>query len=428
MFARKIFRHILLYKRASSNISLPSASHSSSEVPRKKPGKPARAIDVSEMRVFFDTVGKDLKIDSPEDWYQVNRRYLLSRGARTYFRRHENSMIKCIMSAYPEHKWKTWKFNAVPKGFWDSAEHQRAFMDSLATHLNIAKMDDWYKLTKKDITDHGGRGLLDLFQSSPRRLLAHVFPAHDWKLWRFSNGGRSGWTDPSSRRAFFDWAQKELQLQSLDGWYAVPADLLRTLGGSRLLSGAKTRKALAMALSQAYPEHKWDLQRFLLRGDETLPADALSQRAWFDSAAAQLFPTTSKAPLLDMWYSATMADVERLPGSAFITHMYQGQLSKAIVACFPEHSWEEWKFQKVPGGFWRKAANQRRFLLALAKQKFGENNRDMERWYEFTQKDVQEFGGTRLIQMFDNSVAALLRKSFPEHTWVDAKFKHRQNL
>jgi hypothetical protein len=72
------------------------------------------------------------------------------------------------------------------------------------------------------------------------------------------------------------------------------------------------------------------MQKFLLRGDDNFPADTASQRAWFESAVAQLFPATSTPPDLNNWYTASSTDVERLTGSAFVTHMY-AQLSHIVL-------------------------------------------------------------------------------------------------
>jgi hypothetical protein len=51
---------------------------------------------------------------------------------------------------------------------------------------------------------------------------------------------------------------------------------------------------------------------------------------------------------------------------------------------YPEHEWQEWKFQQVPHGFWREALNQRRFVdwaageLGITK---------LEEWYDAQASD-----------------------------------------
>jgi hypothetical protein len=50
----------------------------------------------------------------------------------------------------------------VPNGFWDDTSNHRKFFDWLGVKLNIKTYEDWYQLTKEDVHQKGGAGLLKI--------------------------------------------------------------------------------------------------------------------------------------------------------------------------------------------------------------------------------------------------------------------------
>ena len=61
-----------------------------------------------------------------------------------------------------------------------------------------------------------------------------------------------------------------------------------------------------------------------------------------------------------------------------------------ISTVYNEFSWLPWKFFSVPEGFWGDIENQRKFLEIFAKEN---NLKNMEDWYNVTERDIQSFGG-----------------------------------
>ena len=55
------------------------------------------------------------------------------------------------MSVFPEYPWLPWKFNTVPRKFWENSENKRKFMDWLYKELQFTSMEDWYKVTPEVI-------------------------------------------------------------------------------------------------------------------------------------------------------------------------------------------------------------------------------------------------------------------------------------
>lgn len=69
-------------------------------------------------RVFFEQLAKELNIKSFEDWYTVKWSTFREKGAAGILMRYKDSAIHALASIYPEHKWRIWKFERVPDGFW----------------------------------------------------------------------------------------------------------------------------------------------------------------------------------------------------------------------------------------------------------------------------------------------------------------------
>jgi len=72
-----------------------------------------------------------------------------------------------VEQTFSEHKWKSWKFKPVPNGFWEDTKNHQKFVEWLGHHLGFKKMEDWYKLSGKDVEENGGDGLLSKFGISP---------------------------------------------------------------------------------------------------------------------------------------------------------------------------------------------------------------------------------------------------------------------
>lgn len=80
-----------------------------------------------QLRKYFDLLGEKLGIQKLDDWYQISHleaievSFIYSRcshvkhGAGLYLVEFENSLIKSLMSIYPEHHWKPWKFENIDK-------------------------------------------------------------------------------------------------------------------------------------------------------------------------------------------------------------------------------------------------------------------------------------------------------------------------
>src|SRR5258708_7454890 len=106
-----------------------------------------------------------------DDWYNVSKEDIVKNGGNKLLAGYYNdSPSKALHSVYPEHNWILWKFKGVPPGYWGKAGSHKLFFDWLYKALGYKCMDDWYNVTKEDITKNGGGGLLTVcYGGSPSR-------------------------------------------------------------------------------------------------------------------------------------------------------------------------------------------------------------------------------------------------------------------
>jgi hypothetical protein len=125
---------------------------------------------------------------SLSDLYHISRDNILNFGGRGLLHNLFNgSIAAAIQTTYPHHKWLVWEFeDRLPNGYWEEMSNQRDFLDSLGKRLGFQQMEEWYKVTQRDI-DAKGCGLIRRYGDSPAKLLQAVYPEYPWVSHRFNS-------------------------------------------------------------------------------------------------------------------------------------------------------------------------------------------------------------------------------------------------
>eukprot|EP01114_Cavostelium_apophysatum_P019887 TRINITY_DN6524_c0_g1_i1.p1 TRINITY_DN6524_c0_g1~~TRINITY_DN6524_c0_g1_i1.p1 ORF type:complete len:431 (+),score=67.85 TRINITY_DN6524_c0_g1_i1:54-1346(+) len=210
-------------------------------------------------RIYLDQVAEELQIIDWESWYHVQPESIVEFGGRSLLEYYGNSLIKALETVYPEHSWKTYKFDKVPSGYWKDLSHQRTFLeDVVASKFGIQKPDDWYRVTNQQIIDCGGSGFLAESGHSLANALSRVYPHQNWQQWRFGRVSDGFWNDEKNVKDFMEWLIPKLGINQLDDWYSVSTKELHHFGMKTLLD---KHGGLIPFLAKFYPEHQWDYQR-----------------------------------------------------------------------------------------------------------------------------------------------------------------------
>ena len=132
------------------------------------------------------------------------------------------------------------RFDRVPKNYWRDKDHQREFMDSIQSKLNIKMPQDWGKISQQVFCAEGGRGLIKHYSDSIYKALCSIYPETSWhRQWfrlPFQIFPKQHWDKLSNQRKFLRSIEKQFLISQISQWQRVTMTLLKAKGGSvRLL-------------------------------------------------------------------------------------------------------------------------------------------------------------------------------------------------
>jgi hypothetical protein len=143
--------------------------------------------DIQHQRGFFDWLGQQLRFSSLNDWYNVNVESLVEYGGSgivsCYY---GGSLANTLSSIYPQHSWYPWKFQRVEYRFWENKDNQKRFIHWLSKELQIFHLEDWYRVSLKDIQRVAPTTLF-IYQKGLATVLSDLYPQHPWELAKLSS-------------------------------------------------------------------------------------------------------------------------------------------------------------------------------------------------------------------------------------------------
>lgn len=308
----------------------------------------------------------------------------------------------------PRHE-AIWLDGRVPSGYWDRLENRRRYVRWLGQKLGFRKPEDWYRITTDDFKRNAGGGLLEQhWSSSAIGAVKECFPDYDWKDWLFRMTPRHFWQDRKNHQQYMNWLGQELGIRDPAGWYQVSnRDFQNNCGGAFMLHYDSTVSAAIMSY---LPEYDWTEWRF----------DKTPKGFWLKKQNRKRYLIWLARQLgykkLDDWYAVTGEEFFANCGNQFLK-FYGGSPLAALSDCFPEHTWHEWMFARVPVGFWDQLKNRKRYIRWLGSQLGIRKTKD---WLQVRRSDfLVNFGGGLLARY--HSYFDVLRECIPDVDWAAAE-------
>ena len=106
----------------------------------------------------MDWAGRELKINSINDWKNINMQQIMELGGRNLANRYQWSIYQLLSTVYPENDWLSWKYHSLSASTLDSKEW-KAFLEYAGKQLNVKEMQDWYKV-KEEVKIKREKGVL----------------------------------------------------------------------------------------------------------------------------------------------------------------------------------------------------------------------------------------------------------------------------
>jgi len=186
--------------------------------------KPGTWENKENHKVYADWLGEELNYENIEDWYKTTQNDIHSNCGRGLLAGYyNNSPSQFLKSVFPEESWLPWKFTKVSNSTWKDKQIHKDYAIWLGEELNYKNMEDWYKITAKDIYSNYGCGLLhNYYNGSPSQFLKSVFPDYPWKLSKFKKNYSQGQIEWLNYLLLEKYPDIRHILNHDDGEYSIP--------------------------------------------------------------------------------------------------------------------------------------------------------------------------------------------------------------
>ena len=146
--------------------------------------------DKRNQKKYMEWLKHELGYTTMEDWYKLTQETIITNyGGGLIQTMYKNCYSTLLKSVYPNHNWLEWKFGCVPNGYWKKKNNQKKYMTWLKHELGYTTMEDWYKLTQKDLVNNCGSGLIsgaDGSVGSHVNLVISVYTNYPWVKSKFN--------------------------------------------------------------------------------------------------------------------------------------------------------------------------------------------------------------------------------------------------
>jgi len=360
--------------------------------------------DPHNHRRYFRWLKKQLKIETPDDWYQVKNEDLARLHGKHFLSYYGHSLVAVLRKFHPRKRWHEWLFHSTGPYFWDEPANRLRYMSWLANELGFRTATDWYQLNAQTLKDKHGHGLFNRYHCSVRALIADCFPDHDWKPWLFSTVPAGFWNQRENRLQYMAWLGHRLRFRKPEDWYQVTTgQFSEHHGGSLISCYGNSRLAL---LQEYYPEFHWHPWKFKVapNGFWKNRKNRVQYLKWLEGELGYSGP--------EDWYQITR---DRISGSTLLNS--GGKLVDCMRELYPKFRWQPERFSS--NGYFDKPENQRKFVYGLAK-KLGVQK--LDDWYRVRREDFVDHGGEALLTRHGSSFVQVLKSVVPDHDWHEWQF------
>lgn len=203
-------------------------------------------------RAVLDAVAERHGVACPEDWKRIRVKDVRAEKGGASLLKKYRSLADALQTLYGDDGIE-WHARSTPAEHWADEGNREAFFSKLGTDAGIQLPEEWKKVTRHLICQHGGSGLLRRYQSV-QECMIDVFPSIRLQLFGSKTRLPSRfWQQSDNVRAFVSLAEKELQIRDKEEWGRVSIEQVKSLKGGSIL----THLSLSDVLKTAYPGEQW---------------------------------------------------------------------------------------------------------------------------------------------------------------------------
>jgi len=149
---------------------------------------------------YLEHVIKQMGGKSLDSLYDLDSKTMIETGGSSFLQSMDGSPANAVMTVYPDHNWKRWKFVVSPKGWWaelagkflarDAAAEStvREFIGDLAIAHGIDRLEDWYRISNEQLGSTVLSHLSHLGKLG--NVLWRLHPHHQWDFSKFERADK----------------------------------------------------------------------------------------------------------------------------------------------------------------------------------------------------------------------------------------------
>ena len=269
-------------------------------------------------------------------------------------------------------------------------------------------MDDWNKISVKEVIRRGGSGLLHQYNGSLVAALQTNYPEHNWETLEknvpIGSSSADFWEHPDCYRNFLDKMYVKYNLESIEAWKGVSTRAVVKEGGVKLLEKFGN---LHNALRGVYDEIDWEFLNARIGIEFWYDRDNLLE--FFERVFIKL-----KLSSIEDWGTLSSKFIRDYGGNE-ILRIHNGSHFNALQIAFPDYEWKILKLKFIPTKFWNERRNIIQFFQEVEELFQIQKPED---WYKYTYDDLANLQGSGLLKLYDTSLADALNNIYSD----DKKF------
>eukprot|EP00026_Physarum_polycephalum_P007396 Phypoly_transcript_07456.p1 GENE.Phypoly_transcript_07456~~Phypoly_transcript_07456.p1 ORF type:complete len:448 (+),score=49.37 Phypoly_transcript_07456:69-1412(+) len=135
--------------------------------------------DLENCLSFMKSLGTSLGYQKMEDWYGITEKEIAKHGGATLLHKFGDSPSDLVRHVFSDHEWLVWKFKKLPQAFFRSKPSLLEYFKYLEKQLHIEEVDDWYRVSLRQIAAHGSVSFAKHY-GGLYGALSLVYPQHVW--------------------------------------------------------------------------------------------------------------------------------------------------------------------------------------------------------------------------------------------------------
>jgi hypothetical protein len=135
----------------------------------------------------------------------------------------------------------------------------------------------------------------------------------------------------------------------------------------------------------SYPEHAWCEWKFN-RAPARFWKSLTNQRKFLEHLKKEL----KLSGAMEDWYTVPTKSVYDHGGEGLL-QQYNYNLALTLSRVYPEHTWQLWRFEAAPRGYWANLDHRKSVIQFIAEKK---GYHSLEDWYALTLADFTSLGGS----------------------------------